>query len=165
MSKMSPDQRLALFALGADKLAAALQGLSEEQLDLCCAPGEWTIRQIVHHVADDGDAFALPLKKAIATPGAPIRFEGFPGNEPWADALAFDKRPIGPALALIAAHRQTIVQLLEYLPDAWERCVTILDSQGQEMQEISGGSIVGMLAEHMDEHIGTIGRIREKHSL
>jgi hypothetical protein len=96
------------FTSSADRLVADLDGLSEADLDLSLAPGEWSIRQIVHHLADDCDVWSFHLKKAIATPGTPIRFEGFPGNEAWANALAFKKRPIEPAVELIKAHRRLL---------------------------------------------------------
>ena len=77
-------ETLALFTSGADDLEQAIQGLSETELDYAGTPDGWTIRQIVHHIADDGDAWSMNFKKALATPGAPIRFEGFPGNDAWA---------------------------------------------------------------------------------
>src|SRR5689334_11889523 len=98
---LSKQELIEGFTAGHAQLASVIQGLSESALDLSLAPGEWTIRQIVHHISDDGDVWCMALKKAIATPGAPIRFEGFPGNEAWATALDFHRRPIEPGLALI----------------------------------------------------------------
>ena len=34
------------------RLMAAVQGLSEEQFDTPYRPGGWTLRQVVHHLAD-----------------------------------------------------------------------------------------------------------------
>ena len=34
------------------KLRAAIQGLSEEQLDTPYRDGGWTVRQVIHHVPD-----------------------------------------------------------------------------------------------------------------
>ena len=83
----SQSETLSLFASGADNLELAIRDLSETELDFSGTTGGWTIRQIVHHIADDGDAWSMNFKKALATPGAPIRFEGFPGNDAWAEAL------------------------------------------------------------------------------
>ena len=66
-------ETLALFTSGADDLEQAIQGLSETELDYAGTPDGWTIRQIVHHIADDGDAWSMNFKKALATPGAVAR--------------------------------------------------------------------------------------------
>lgn len=167
MSELTALQKetLALFTSGANKLEMAVTGLSEKELDYSIAPGEWTIRQIVHHVAEDGDAWSMAFKKTIATPGTPIRFEGFPGNEAWADALAFHKRPVQTALMLLKSHRQVIAELAEFFPDAWEQYVTIVDPQGQEVQNVSGGQIIRMVGEHLVEHIATIETIKRHYGI
>lgn len=89
MPELSAEQReiLGRFRYGAEHLEKAVAGLTEEQLDLSMGPGEWSIRQIVHHLADDGDVWAMNIKKAIAFPEAWVRFEGFPGNDAWAEAI------------------------------------------------------------------------------
>ncbi|MCL5998476.1 MAG: DinB family protein [Chloroflexi bacterium] len=155
---------IAQFSAGADRLAALLRDLPASALDLSLGPGEWSIRQIVHHVADDGDVWCMALKKAIATPGAPIRFEGFPGNEAWADALAFHKRPIEPALALLDAHRRVMTHLATAFPEAWDCTITIIDPQGREIP-VSVGAMIGFLGKHLDEHAGVIEAIKRKHAL
>ena len=161
----SQKEALKLFREGAERLEELVTGLSDKELDYNEAPGEWTIRQIVHHVAEDGDAMSMIFKKAIAIPGAPVRFEGFPGNEAWADALAFERRPIQTSLALLKAHRQVMAELAERFADDWEQSVIIVDSDGKELQKVSAGQIIKMLGEHMEEHIAKIEEIKKIHGI
>jgi uncharacterized damage-inducible protein DinB len=162
----SREKIIARFLSGADRLAAAVSGLSDASLDLAAAPGEWTIRQIVHHVADDGDAWSMALKKAFATPGAPVRFEGFPGNDAWAKAAAFDRRGIQTPLALIKAHRQAMAELGHDFINGWDdRFVVILDGQGNETARLTAEQIFTMLAEHLLEHVKVIEGIKRFHKL
>ena len=167
MSKLTALQKktLLLFTSGADKLEKAVTGLSEKELDYSLTSGEWTIRQIVHHVSEDGDAWSMVFKKALATPGVPIRPGGFPGNEVWASALAFDKRPIQAALSLLKSHRSIIAELAVYFPGTWEHYVTYPDSQGKETKSISIGQIIRMLTEHLSEHLATIEVIKRQYKL
>ena len=162
----SREEALALFLSGAERLEAAVEGLTEASLDLSNAPGEWTIRQMVHHVADDGDAWSMPLKKAIAISGAPIRFEGFPGNDAWAEAMAFDRRGIQASLGLIKAHRQVMAELVRYFIDGWDsRYVVIVDEHGNAVQEVTLGQVISMVAEHLADHVTVIEAIKKRHGL
>jgi hypothetical protein len=167
MSELTASQKeaLALFLSGADRLETTVRSLSEQELDLSSAPGECTIRRIVHHLADDGDVWSMPFKKALATPGAPIRFEGFPGNDAWTEALAFDKRPIQTAMTLIKTHRQLVAELAEYFSEAWEQYVIIVDPQGKELQKVSAEQIIRMTSEHLAEHVAAIEAIRRQHGI
>ena len=162
---LSRDEVLARFTAGPAKLAAALASLPDTALDFSVALGEWSIRQTVHHLADDGDAWCFNLKKAIATPGAPIRFEGFPGNEAWAARLGNDRRPIGAALALIDAHNRLMVELVTTLGDVWDRHIVVLDENGRETMKVTAGEMIGFLGEHVDEHLTVIMAIRQKHGV
>jgi hypothetical protein len=151
---------LDLYLYSGERLLAATQDLTETELDTSSEPGGWTIRQIIHHLADDGDVWSLCIKKAIATPGASVRFEGFPGNEAWADGLGFERRAVGPALALITAHRAYIAHLVSDFPNAWERSVQFKDGDGEVVATMTVREMVGMLAEHLLEHVECIEKAR-----
>ncbi len=148
------------FRHSGERLQAAVQGLTPEELDTPSESGGWTLRQIIHHVADDGDVWSFILKKAIATPGAAVRFEGFPGNEAWAEGLGFERRSVEPALALVAAHRAFIAGLVADFPDAWEQSVQFLNAEGEVVGAMTVGEIVKMLSEHLLEHVASIEKAR-----
>ncbi len=156
-------QTLMVFLSGPRRLEEEVSGLTEDELNFNLEPGSWSIRQIVHHVADDGDVWCMAFKKALATPGAPLRFEGFPGNEPWADGLSFDQRPILPALNLIRVHAEMMAELAAFYANSWGQCVGIVDESGKVVQEVSAGQILDMLGEHLQEHLLTIQKIKQTH--
>jgi len=153
---------VAKFAAGTQQLKDALAGMTDRELDFHPAPDAWSIRQIVHHLADDGDVYSFVLKRALATPGVTIRFEGFPGNEVWVDALAFDRRPISDDLALFEDHRREMANLAEYFIDAWDRDVIFRDSEGKELARVNVGGILAMMDGHLQEHLQTIRSLREQ---
>jgi hypothetical protein len=167
MADQADSNRAALdsFAAGAEALTNAVEPLTSEQLDLSAAPGAWSIRQIVHHLADDCDVWSMCIKKAIATPGVMVRFEGFPDNEAWADGLDFSRRGIDRSLALIRAHREYVVDLLTHFGNVWDRSFKLADSEGQVRQEFSVGRIVAMIGDHMHQHIRTIEAIKAQHGI
>ncbi len=154
--KLLDEEIVSRFLLGAEKLRTLVENLPTADLDLRGEADGWSIRQIVHHVADDGDVWSMCIKKALATPSALVRFEGFPGNEAWADALDFNRREVGPALDLISAHRRYLAQLLEHFSDAWDRSVRLANAEGEVVREMSVREMVRMLTDHMLEHIDQI---------
>ena len=104
------------------------------------------------------EAVAKTFKDRIATPGVFIRFEGFPGNEAWAEALDFQNREVESALDLIGAHRRYLVRLLEHFPGAWERAVKFTNAEGETVGEMTAGGMVKMLTEHTLEHVEIIAK-------
>jgi len=147
------------FLCAERQLEAALRGLREEQLDMHAAPGEWSIRQIVHHVADDGDVWCFLIKRALVLPGCETVFGEFPGNEAWAMGLETHRRGTRTALALIQAHRRYIADLLTHFSDGWDREIVIRAAEGERAQPLSVRQVVDMLGEHMQEHVNSIRAI------
>jgi hypothetical protein len=157
---------LAIYADGPDQLETAITGLSGVDLDLAESGDTWTIRQIVHHVADGDDLWKEFVKRAIGSPGGKFDLQWYwslPQDE-WVKSWAYARREIGPSLALFRASRVHIVQLLEHMPDAWERSLMVRSPNGKE-QEVTVAWVVKMQADHVLGHVEDIRRIRQAHGL
>jgi hypothetical protein len=162
---LAQKESLDLFVSGAYKLDKLVAALTEQELDMSLSPGEWTIRQIVHHVAGDGDAWSLVIQKGLAVNGILVSFGESVENEKMAGGLGFDKRPIRAALALIKSHRHVIAELAICYLDKWDNTVTFKVPGQEELGRISIGEIIRMLADHLAEHIVTIEAIRKKYQI
>lgn len=96
------------------KLTALVQGWSDEQLDTPYRPNGWTVRQLVHHVADSHINVYTRTKLALTETNPTIR----PYDETaWAE-LADSQLPVGPSLDLLAQLHLRWTTLLRSLPDA-----------------------------------------------
>ena len=129
---ISQKKALSVFTAEADRFETAVARLTKRELDYSAANGDWTIRQIVHHLVDGNNLWLFFLNRAIATPGTTMRLEGFPGNEAWAEGLAFHKRPIQAVLALITAQHRFLAEAAAYFADAWDQYVVFVDAEGKE---------------------------------
>lgn len=110
------------YRSGPEVIAAAVAGLDDAALDTRPADGGWTPREVVHHTADSEMTSAIRLRRLIAEDNPLI--VGYDGDE-FARRLAYADRPIEPALAAIAAARETTVQILDRLTeDDWRRTGT-----------------------------------------
>ena len=99
-------------------VAAALAGATQEELDARPAPGKWTAREIVHHLADSEMTSAIRLRLLIATNRPQI--VGYDQDE-FARRLHYD-RPIDASLEAFKAARGTTAELLDRMSEAdWAR--------------------------------------------
>ena len=96
-----------------DKVASAVEGLNETQLETPYRPEGWTVRQTVHHIADSHSNALTRLKLALTEEVPTIRpyFE-----DRWAQ-LADCSLPVEVSLTMLNAihHRWTV--LLEAMTD------------------------------------------------
>jgi hypothetical protein len=96
----------------------ALRGISDQELDARPAPGKWSAREIVHHLADSEMTSAIRLRRLLAEERPMI--QGYDQNE-YARRLAYD-RPIQASLDAFRAARQTTAEILERLTETdWAR--------------------------------------------
>lgn len=164
-TKTSYQELLKNYTALPEQLAAAVSGLSEDQLNLTSDPDQWSIRQIVHHLADGQTMWTVCMRVAIGTPGTAMQFPDYPGNDTWAEHMAYTERSIEPSLALLGALHNEIAELLSLMPEAWEREVVMgVPGSGQE-RAYSVARIVTFTSEHFVEHLGEIAAVKDDHGL
>ena len=139
-----------------EELVAIVESLSDKALDATPGEGKWSIRQTVHHLADECNIWPLCIKKAIVTPGGRVQIEGFPGNDAWVEGLAYDHRSVGPALDLLQAERRYLSELLRHFEHAWDHTVVLVDAEKGEERTLSVADIVALLTEHVKTHLKII---------
>lgn len=116
---------VAKYKEGADVIARAVEGLTDAELDRRPGPGEWTAREVVHHLADAETRSAVRLRQLLAEDDPTIHSYD---EELYARVLHYD-RPIETSLALVRAVRAASAELLDRLTDAdFERTGTHTES-------------------------------------
>jgi hypothetical protein len=118
MDQAERDALIAQYEAGYDAITASLAGITAAEWEAREAPGEWSPREIVHHLADSEMTSAIRLRRLIVEDNPVI--VGY-DQEAFADRLFYD-RPIEPSLAAFKASRDTTAQILRRLsPDQWSR--------------------------------------------
>ena len=96
-------------------LGAATAGLSDAQLDTPYRDGGWTVRQVIHHVADSHSNAYIRVKLALTEDWPTIK--AYDENA-WANLADRRSLPIAGSMTMIdALHRRWVV-LLESLSEA-----------------------------------------------
>ena len=101
------------------ELRAAVSGLDDEQLDTVYRDGGWTLRQVVHHYADDHMNSYVRFKLAL-TEESPV-IKGY-SESAWAELPDARFGPIDSSLDLLEALHQRWVSGWKHLsPSDWDR--------------------------------------------
>ena len=118
MDDKQREELIGQYRDGYRAVAEALLKITDEELDARQAPGRWSAREIVHHLADSEMNAAMRLRLLLAEDRPAIK--GIDQNE-FARRLYYD-RPHESSLEAFRWARQTTAELLERLgPAEWER--------------------------------------------
>src|ERR1039457_4057727 len=121
---MTHDERRQLigrYREGVRSVEDAVGGASDAELDARPAPGKWTAREIVHHLADSEMISAIRVRMLIAEDAPAIHAYD---EAEYARRLKYD-RPIGASLQALRFARETTAQILDRLtPEEWNRAGT-----------------------------------------
>ncbi|MCC7143427.1 MAG: bacillithiol transferase BstA [Candidatus Eisenbacteria bacterium] len=138
------------------QLRAAVEGLSDPQLDTPYRDQGWTLRQVVHHVADSHinsyTRFRLTLTEECPT----IRpyYE-----ERWAELEDARRAPVAMSLELLEALHARWVRLLRGLPETvWDRTLRHPDHPGV----LPFDWLLGLYAWHGRHHTAHITELRRR---
>jgi hypothetical protein len=143
---------IAQYKDGYRAVSEALQGISERELDARPAPGKWSAREIVHHLADSEMTSAIRLRRLIAEDRPLI--QGYDQDE-FARRLYYD-RPIHASLDALRTARETTAQILERMTEAeWMREGTHSESGRYAVERW-----LEIYAQHAHNHADQIRRAR-----
>jgi hypothetical protein len=133
-------------------VTAALDGITAAEWEAREAPGEWSPREIVHHLADSEMTSAIRLRLLIAEDRPTIigyDQEAFVAN-------LFPDRPIAPSLAAFAAARESTAPILRRLSEQqWQRAGTHSESGPYTVADW-----LRIYASHGHDHADQIRRAR-----
>lgn len=162
MTAMTLDRSLVLpdYRAAPQRLTEVVAGLDDVRLNQSLRPGIWTIRQIVHHIVDGDDVWSIGVKAALGNPEGVFTLQWYwdVPQTTWVERWHYADRDVQPSLELFKANRQHIVQLLEAVPEAWDRTITIRWA-GHEDKPASVAEMISSQTRHALGHIQEIEAI------
>ena len=157
-SVLTPAERhsaIDAFAASPKQLRDAVAGLSDSQLDTPYRPDGWTVRQLVHHVADSHvNAYArFRLAFTEESPTIKTYAEG-----DWAELADARTMPVGVSLTLLDAMHERLVTLLRSLPDdAFQRGLRHPDTGLMTVD-----SLLSVYSWHGRHHVAHVTSLKER---
>ncbi len=137
------------------KLRAAVQGLSEAQLDTPYRDGGWTVRQVVHHLADSHMNAFIRYKLALTETEPTIKpYE----QQKWAELPDGKTAPIEISLALLESlHRRWTLLVKSMKPEEFARTF-----RHPELGLVTLERNLALYAWHGRHHVAHITSLREQ---
>lgn len=152
---LSIDERTKLidqYEAGYDAVMAALDGITPEEFDAREGEGEWSPRQVVHHLADSEMTSAIRFRRIIVEDHPLI--QGY-DQEAFVAGLFYD-RPIDASLLAFRGARASTVPIMRALSDEqWQRA-----GLHSETGEVTAESMLEYYAVHAHGHADQIRRAR-----
>lgn len=147
---------IAVLAELPERVAAAVDGLDAAQLDTPYRIGGWTVRQVVHHLADSHLNAAIRVRLALTEDRPTIR----PYDEKrWAELTDAMTMPVAPSLAILDGLHRRWVTLLESLSEAeWDRELIHPDFDAP----LRVWSVLALYDWHGRHHVAHITRLRAR---
>jgi hypothetical protein len=138
-----------------DRFRTAVHGLDDARLDTQYRPGGWTVRQVVHHVADSHMNAYVRFRLALT--------ENEPTVKPydqaaWAELADARTGPVATSLSLIDGIHARWVALAGSLPDAAFSRAYLHPKDGR----VPLGVVLAVYAWHGRHHAAHITGLRER---
>jgi uncharacterized damage-inducible protein DinB len=146
---------LAAVAALPGEMAAAVAGLTDAQLDTPYRPGGWTVRQVVHHVADSHLNAYTRFRLALTETNPTIK----PYAEAaWAELPDARTQPVDVSLALLASlHQRWSVLLTSLSAEHFSRPLTHPESGPQTLD-----TMLALYDWHGRHHTAHITELRKR---
>jgi uncharacterized damage-inducible protein DinB len=143
------------YEQGGNKLAAAIAGLTPQQLLATPIPGKWSTHQVVIHLADAEAGFADRIRRIIAMDN-PSLLEWHENQ--FSANLFYEKQSVEDAVTMITLTRRQLARVLKELPESAFARTGEHSRRGP--QTLS--TVIQFAITHMDHHLTFIKEKREK---
>jgi uncharacterized damage-inducible protein DinB len=151
------EQQRALQQLAAqpEALRRAVDGLTDDKLDTPYRPGGWTVRQVVHHVADSHLNMYIRVKLALTEDNPTIKPYD---QDAWVKLADVREVPVDVSIGMFEALQRRVIAVLDAATVEERRRGLIHPENGRMTIE----QLMSLYAWHGDHHVAHIMRLRER---
>lgn len=148
------------FASCADRLEAVLDQIPEKDLDRSLEKNSWSVRQIVHHLADSALIWSMFYRQVMGDSGGEFQLGWYwsLSQDEWGEIWHYSQREIKSSIDLYRACNQSMIDLLRSsdLPGTNH---LFFSFPGEESQTMTVEDTVRWQKIHLRQHLTEIKKI------
>jgi hypothetical protein len=143
------------FRRGPEVLAMVLTGVYGDETDFVSAPGKWSIRLLIAHLADSEMVGAQRFRQVIAEENPPL---GAFDQDAWARNLDYARKQPKQSLESFRRVRAENYELLKSLPESSFERTGVHSERGP----LTLRQLLEIYADHAESHAQQMQAIREE---
>jgi hypothetical protein len=140
-------------------IARAIEGLTEEELDLRGGSNDWSIRETVHHLVEANLIASNIVIAGLAQSGCTYDWSWVNPDRSWMERAGYSSAPVAPAIETLKALCRYISELVGR-SDARRHDVKLLDAPGADLRVATIEEVILQEVEHAQEHLRDIAHTR-----
>lgn len=137
-------------------IGVALEGLTEDDLNLRGGPNGWSIRETMHHVVESNLVACTIVIAALGTGGCTFDCSWLSPDRAWMGRMAYSREAMAPAIEVLSASCRYGSALLGAAPDALGREIKLLGAPGTEPYPMTLEQMIRLEVEHARHHLQEI---------
>lgn len=123
--------------------------LPESELDLTYGPGKWSIRYLLHHLADAEVVLHERIKRVVSEPAPRVLLEFL--QDDWARALDYQSVPLDISRDVYRATRRSIIHLAERYYDSHGHIEWVHSAMGRRTLGEEFDKVASHNARHLEQ--------------
>jgi hypothetical protein len=121
MTPQERNQKIVTYGAGYARLMETLADIPREMWQFKPSPTDWSVHEVIVHLADSETNSYLRFRLLLAEPGKPVMAYD---QDVWATALNYHARSVDDSLAILDLVRKTTHAMLVSLPEeVWSNTV------------------------------------------
>ncbi len=138
-----------------EQARAAIKGLNDEQLNTAYGEGKWTVRQVIHHLADSHMNAFVRMKLVLTEDNPTLKPYS---QDDWARTKEAAAYPVESSLHILTGLHERWASLLDTVPDTgWSRTAFHPENGPMTLQRL-----LDIYADHGEKHVKSITDLRQR---
>jgi hypothetical protein len=157
-------QLLSEWLQASRNLAIAVEGLTDDDLNLRGEPDGWSVRENVHHMVESYLAACTIVIAAVGTSGYAYDCSWMNLDLARMERMGYGRVAMAPAVEMLSAQCRYVAALLSAAPDALRNEVKLLEAPGAEPYVMTVEEMIRQEAEHARKHLQAVNdALRQRH--
>jgi uncharacterized damage-inducible protein DinB len=138
-----------------EQARAAVKGLNDEQLNTPYGEGKWTVRQVIHHLADSHMNAFVRMKLVLTEDNPTLKPYS---QDDWARTKEAVAYPVESSLHILTGLHERWATLLDGVAEAgWSRTAFHPENGPMTLQRL-----LDIYADHGEKHVRSITDLRQR---